>query len=170
MNVYSEDVTEVTTVKIEGAWAPNTRGNIFIALFTTVIARLKLYEALDVLQQRVLYYDTDSVIYKSKPDDEKLPLGKFLGQFTDEISGDFIDEFGSAGPKSYSYRTNANKTECKSKGLKNTHAVREVLNCESMLNHIQLELKDPEESKRQLKTSFGGHGEDLSSELGQASR
>ena len=157
VNVYTEDVLEVTTVKKEGAWAPNTRGNIFIALFTTVIARLKLYEALDVLQQRVLYYDTDSVIYKSKPDDEKLPLGKFLGQFTDEISGDFIDEFGSAGPKSYSYRTNANKTECKSKGLKNTHAVREVLNCESMLNHIQLELKDPEESKRQLKTTVFNH-------------
>ena len=157
VNVYSEDVLEVTTVKKEGAWAPNTRGNIFIALFTTAIARLKLYEALDVLQQRVLYYDTDSVIYKSKPDDEKLPLGKFLGQFTDEIGGDFIDEFGSAGPKSYSYRTNANKTECKSKGLKNTHAVREVLNCESMLNHIQLELKDPEESKRQLKTTVFNH-------------
>ena len=157
VNVYSEDVLEVTTVKKEGAWAPNTRGNIFIALFTTAIASLKLYEALDVLQQRVLYYDTDSVIYKSKPDDEKLPLGKFLGQFTDEIGGDFIDEFGSAGPKSYSYRTNANKTECKSKGLKNTHAVREVLNCESMLNHIQLELKDPEESKRQLKTTVFNH-------------
>ena len=157
VNVYSEDVLEVTTVKKEGAWAPNTRGNIFIALFTTAIARLKLYEALDVLQQRVLYYDTDSVIYKSKPDDEKLPLGKFLGQFTDEIGGDFIDEFGSAGPKSYSYRTNANKTDCKSKGLKNTHAVREVLNCESMLNHIQLELKDPEESKRQLKTTVFNH-------------
>ena len=157
VNVYSEDVLEVTTVKKEGAWAPNTRGNIFIALFTTAIARLKLYEALDVLQQRVLYYDTDSVIYKSKPDDGTLPLGKFLGQFTDEIGGDFIDEFGSARPKSYSYRTNANKTDCKSKGLKNTHAVREVLNCESMLNHIQLELKDPEESKRQLKTTVFNH-------------
>ena len=157
VNVYSEDVLEVTTVKKEGAWAPNTRGNIFIALFTTAIARLKLYEALDVLQQRVLYYDTDSVIYKSKPDDEKLPLGKFLGQFTDEIGGDFIDEFGSAGPKSYSYRTNEGKTECKSKGLKNTHAVREVLNCNSMLNHIQLELKNPEESKRQLKTTVFNH-------------
>ena len=157
VNVYSEDVLEVTTVKKEGAWAPNTRGNIFIALFTTAIARLKLYEALDVLQQRVLYYDTDSVIYKSKPDDEKLPLGKVLGQFTDEIGGDFIDEFGSAGPKSYSYRTNEGKTECKSKGLKNTHAVREVLNCNSMLNHIQLELKNPEESKRQLKTTVFNH-------------
>ena len=157
VNVYSEEVMEVTTVKKEGAWAPNTRGNIFIALFTTAIARLKLYEALDVLQQRVLYYDTDSVIYKSKHGQDRLPLGKFLGQFTDETGGDTIEEFGSAGPKSYSYKTNGGKTECKSKGLKNTHAVRQVLNCGSMLNHIHLELKDPEESKRQLKTTIFNH-------------
>ena len=118
VNVYSEEVMEVTTVKGKGAWAPNTRGNIFIALFTTAIASLKLYEALDVLQQRVLYYDTDSVIYKSKHGQDRLPLGKFLGQFTDETGGDTIEEFGSAGPKSYSYKTNGGKTECKSKGLK----------------------------------------------------
>ena len=116
-----------------------------------------MYEALDVLQQRVLYYDTDSVIYKSKHGQDRLPLGKFLGQFTDETGGDTIEEFGSAGPKSYSYKTNAGKTECKSRGLKNTHAVRQVLNCWSMLNHILLELKDPEESKPQLKTTIFNH-------------
>ena len=154
VNVYSEEVLEVTTVKKEGACAPNVKGNIFIALFTTAIARLKLYEALDELKERVLYYDTDSVIYRSKPEDETLPLGKFLGDFTDETGGDTIEEFGSAGPKSYSYKTSGGKTECKSKGLKNTHAVREVLNCEAMLKHIQLELKDPEERKRQLKTTI----------------
>ena len=157
VNVYSEEVLEVTTVKKEGACAPNVKGNIFIALFTTAIARLKLYEALDELKERVLYYDTDSVIYKSKPEDETLPLGKFLGDFTDETGGDTIEEFGSAGPKSYSYKTSGGKTECKSKGLKNTHVVREVLNCEAMLKHIQLELKDPEERKRQLKTTIFNH-------------
>ena len=157
VNVYSEEVLEVTTVKKEGACAPNVKGNIFIALFTTAIARLKLYEALDELKERVLYYDTDSVISKSKPEDETLPLGKFLGDFTDETGGDTIEEFGSAGPKSYSYKTSGGKTECKSKGLKNTHAVREVLNCEAMLKHIQLELKDPEEHKRQLKTTIFNH-------------
>ena len=30
-------------------------------------ARLKLYEVLDKLQDRVLYYDTDSVIFVSNP-------------------------------------------------------------------------------------------------------
>ncbi|PFX13983.1 putative DNA polymerase [Stylophora pistillata] len=38
--------------------------NVFIAAFTTCQARLKLYESLEVLKERVLYYDTDSVVYK----------------------------------------------------------------------------------------------------------
>ena len=37
--------------------------NIFVAAFTTCWARLRLYEALEQLGERVLYYDTDSVIY-----------------------------------------------------------------------------------------------------------
>lgn len=90
VNVYSEDVLEVTTVKKEGACTPTTKGNIFIALFTTAIARLKLYDALDQLKERVLYYDTDSVIYTTQKGQPLLPLGKFLGEFTDETDGDVI--------------------------------------------------------------------------------
>lgn len=45
--------------------APNL--NIFVACFTTCWARLKLYDALDVLRERVLYYDTDSVLFTQRP-------------------------------------------------------------------------------------------------------
>ncbi|KAK3104555.1 hypothetical protein FSP39_004928 [Pinctada imbricata] len=38
--------------------------NIFLASFTTMWARLRLYEILDVLDRDVLYYDTDSVIFR----------------------------------------------------------------------------------------------------------
>ena len=48
--------------------------NVFIAAFTTSHTRLKLYSALDSLKERMLYYDTDSVIYWCKPGQEKLPL------------------------------------------------------------------------------------------------
>jgi hypothetical protein len=51
---------------------PNAKTNIAIAAFTTAYARLKLYGVLDQLQERVLYYDTDSVIFVSKPDDQNL--------------------------------------------------------------------------------------------------
>ena len=37
--------------------------NIFVACFTTCWARLRLYEAFETLQERVLYFDTDSVIF-----------------------------------------------------------------------------------------------------------
>lgn len=60
----------------------NLQTNIFIATFTTCWARLKLYELLDLLQERVLYHDTDSVIYVSKPNEPEPPLGDYLGQLT----------------------------------------------------------------------------------------
>ena len=55
--------------------------NIFLATFTTCWARLKLYDVLDSLGERVLYYDTDSVIYVSRPGQYDPPLGDYLGKF-----------------------------------------------------------------------------------------
>ena len=65
----------------------DNKTNIFLASFTTCWARLKLYEVLDQLQTRVLYYDTDSVIYTSKVGLPEMPLGDFLGDLTDEELG-----------------------------------------------------------------------------------
>ena len=45
----------------------NNKVNIVIAAFTTAYARLKLYDLLDLLQERVLYYDTDSVVFVHEP-------------------------------------------------------------------------------------------------------
>ena len=59
--------------------------NIFVACFTTCWARLKLYEALEQLQERVLYYDTDSVIYLEEPGQPSPVLGNYLGEFTSEL-------------------------------------------------------------------------------------
>ena len=36
--------------------------NVIVAAFVTVQARLKLYEPLEKLNERVLYFDTDSII------------------------------------------------------------------------------------------------------------
>ena len=77
--------------------------NIVIAAFTTAYARLKLYDLLDLLQERVLYYDTDSVIYVHEPGKPDPPLGNYLGDLTDELNGDYITTFISGGPKNYAY-------------------------------------------------------------------
>ncbi|KYN23135.1 hypothetical protein ALC57_04438 [Trachymyrmex cornetzi] len=61
--------------------------NVVIAAFTTALARLKLYEHLELLNRRVLYYDTDSCIYIStgNPNEYEPRTGNFLGDMTDEL-------------------------------------------------------------------------------------
>ena len=62
--------------------------------------RLKLYKLLEGLCRRVLYYDTDSVIYVSRDGDWEPEIGDFLGELTNEIdSNNHIVAFGSGGPK-----------------------------------------------------------------------
>ena len=47
-------------MKHEDACESGGKTNIFIACFTTALARLKLYAELETLEEQVLYYDTDS--------------------------------------------------------------------------------------------------------------
>ena len=100
--------------------------NIFVAVATTAWARIKLYREMDKLQERVMYCDTDSVIYKrSKNTEENLATGNFLGDMTDELTaGDSIIDFVSGGPKNYGYRTAKGKVVVKVKGF--------TLNCTNL--------------------------------------
>ena len=59
--------------------------NVVIASFTTSHALLKLYSVLEQLDRRVLYFDTDSVIYVSKDGEWEPPMGSYLGDLTDEL-------------------------------------------------------------------------------------
>ncbi|KAJ8933580.1 hypothetical protein NQ318_015967 [Aromia moschata] len=60
--------------------------NVVLAAYTTSQARLKLYSYLEKLDNRVLYHDTDSVIYISSPGGYDVPIGSFLGEMTDELT------------------------------------------------------------------------------------
>ena len=77
----------------------NPSSNPVIAAFVTAHARLQLYSYLEMLQDRVLYYDTDSVIYIERPGTCSPPTGDYLGDMTDELDGGHITEFVSGGPK-----------------------------------------------------------------------
>ena len=81
-------------------------GNVVIAAFTTAHARLKLHGVLEQLNRRVLYFDTDSVIYVSKDSEWEPPTGLYPGELTDELDGGHITIFMSGGPKNYAYETN----------------------------------------------------------------
>ena len=92
--------------------------NVVIAAFVTCQARLHLYSELKKLDRRVLYFDTDSIIFISRPGDYEPILGNYLGQFTNEISeGKYIQEFVSAGPKNYAYKYDNGIKHCTIKGF-----------------------------------------------------
>ena len=82
----------------------SSRTNVVIAAYTTAQARLKLYSYLKPLDKRVLYCDTDSVIFKTSDGEWKPPLGDFLGDLTDETPGNSITHFVTGGPKNYAYK------------------------------------------------------------------
>ena len=125
----SDDVALVQHRPLEGVVRQTHNINVFIGAFTTAHARLELYDLMDKLGDRVLYSDTDSVIFVSRVGDWMPPLGDHLGELTDEIGGgDYITEFCSSGPKSYGYRTAKGKVCMKAKGItlnaRNSQAIR----------------------------------------------
>ena len=141
---------ELVVTKNEDEYQRSLKQNVFIAAFTTSLARLKLYDALDFLGDRVLYYDTDSIIYKTKRGQEKLSLGEVLGEFTDEIDGDVIVEFCSGGAKNYGYLTKKGKTECKVRGFSLNYETKQILNYHTMKENILKELDESQEKARRM--------------------
>ncbi|XP_074115793.1 uncharacterized protein LOC141538310 [Cotesia typhae] len=119
-------------------YSPSDRANVVIAAFTTAQARLKLYNYLDVLNEKVLYYDTDSIIYVSDGKND-LATGDFLGDLTDELEsygkGSYISSFVSGGPKFYSYviKHEGKTSECsKLKGVKINGSTEKLINYNSI--------------------------------------
>ena len=93
-----------------------TQTNVPLASFVTCYARIKLFRVLESLGERILYYDTDSIIFIS---DSTLyakhlhpKLGDYLGDFTDELKGQYITEFVSAGDKNYAKLLSDGSSEC----------------------------------------------------------
>ena len=154
----TDDVLEVVYTMSREAATPSNKVNIFVAAFTTCWARLKLYSYLDILGDRVLYYDTDSVIYRQLPGQTTIPVGDFLGDMTDELDGDdYIVEFCSGGAKNYGYLTKQGKKECKVRGFTLNVRGRASLNYEVMKANILAELDDPLEERRVVRVVNPNH-------------
>ena len=119
--------------------------NVVIAAFCTSWARIKLWTEMNKLGDRVVYHDTDSIIFSVKDCHQYMPpLGKYLGDLTDELSckelgckkveceGHWIVEFVSCGPKNYTYRLNSGEVVCKVRGFSLNYRASQVINFESM--------------------------------------
>ena len=122
--------------------------NVVLAAFTTAHARLKLYEYLQTLDERALYYDTDSVFYVTDLRNEnhiELPVGSMLGELTDELScygqGSYIKTLVSGGPKFYAYEYVKGKDSslgyiCKVKGIRLNFENSDKMNFKSIREMI----------------------------------
>ena len=87
------------------------KGSIVHGGFTTGWARIHLYEKCLLPKGKdVLYFDTDSVIFKREREQPGLPLGDKLGELTDELEpvekdgvmrDVYCAAFVSGGPKNY---------------------------------------------------------------------
>lgn len=147
VNVYCEDKCFLGYTYSNGFLPEMSHVNVFVAAFTTSNARRRLYEALHGLGERVLYFDTDSVVYEyteSNEEEYKPPLGNHLGEWTNELGPDeFITKFVSSGPKSYAYLTNKGDQVVKLKGQTLNHENAQKLNFDSICRLV-LFWADPE--------------------------
>ena len=98
--------------------------NIIIASMCRAYACLKLWKIMNQWGKRVMYHDTDLVIYIFNPGQWKPPIGKYFGNLANELgcheigctgcsTGHWIVEFVSCGAKYYAYRLSTGQVVCK---------------------------------------------------------
>ena len=128
-HIVSEHCIMVTMSDEEEYNEGNGTSNLAIAAFTTSHARLRLLKLLRQLNDRVLYFDTDSIIYIQRPGDWEPPTGSCLGDWDDQLEAGetHIVSFISLGPKCYRYVTNTGRVELKMKGITQNGHTEDIL-------------------------------------------
>jgi hypothetical protein len=161
--IFHNNLCQVLYSKSKDFIEYSNNTNVVIAAFVTSHARLKLYQELIRLNRRVVYFDTDSVIFIDSPAEgraeaggpgaavasqtpEYKPLtGNFLGQLQDELErGDYIVEVCCLGPKSYCFKTFKGKIKIVVKGFTLHTISNEQLNFDS-IKKILLDQNDESE-------------------------
>ena len=139
VEIISENMLLVCKSSVVEHETPHQASNPVIASWVTAQARLKLYEALHLLGDKCLYFDTDSVVYLEDASTPPFPLGDSLGLWTDEIEkGNWITEFVSCGPKNYAYKLDHKPKEktqevCKIRGFTLNSRTSATLNFDSLV-------------------------------------
>ena len=154
IRICTSDVLEIVYTTVDDNAPTSGRTSIFVAAYTTCLARLKLYESLERLGEQVLYFDTDSVIYRWQPGQADIPLGDLLGDMTNELEdGDYITEFVSGGPKNYGYITKSGKVCCKVRGFTLNVRGSAQLNYQVMRQNVLDEIQHPLEERRDVEVT-----------------
>lgn len=133
--------------------------NVAIAAYTTAHGRIVLYKYLDLLQDMVLYFDTDSIIYIERKGGPVVETGDLLGEMTDELKGGYIQTFVSGGAKNYAYKVKkegCDKVEmvCKVKGIRLDYMNSKVINFDTIKELLLSTIETEQEHKIELKNSM----------------
>ena len=100
-----------------------------------------LYNKLDYLNEKVLCFDTDSIIYIDDGT-KNVKTGDMLGDMTDELSGKGITNFVSTGPKSYSSKYGDDDHKSAIKGFTLNHENSSILNYNSMSKIVKKQIRE----------------------------
>ena len=147
-HVLGERVMAVEYTRQAEFLTTDPKTNVTVSAFCSAWARLKLWGAMRALGGRVVYHDTDSLLYAYTPRDPPPTHGSFLGDLTDELAcdkvgcrgcaeGHWIVEFVSCGPKNYAYRLNTGQVTCRVRGFSLDLAASRVVNFESMRGALE---------------------------------
>ncbi|XP_055353302.1 uncharacterized protein LOC129599174 [Paramacrobiotus metropolitanus] len=125
----NEDCLMVTYSKGEDYNEGSNATNVALAAFTTANARLILLDMIERLGDRLMYYDTDSVVFLTRPGDWVPEIGSILGDWDNQlhVGESHIVKFVSCGPKVYSYETDTGRIELKAKGLTQNEYTEDIL-------------------------------------------
>ena len=111
----------------------HSTANVIVGSYVTAYARLELYSILEKLDDRVLYFDTDSCMYIHdhtlwNPSVDNSRLGKW----TDEEPDHKITKFRGLGPKNYAYQlqtiNGSIESKCKVKGITLDYKTSQMVN------------------------------------------
>ena len=121
--------------------------NVIVAAIVSAQARLKLYGPLEKLNERVIYFDTDSIIYHHKPHSwNPTIVNNRLGEWTDEVPNVRTVKFVGMGPKNYGFefvdKDGHRRSTCKVKGLTLDYNKSQVIHLDRMLNWVKGDRKD----------------------------
>lgn len=150
VDIYGDRFVHVNWEDTDSLVEPHACSNVIVGSFVTAQARLKLYDILEKLNERVLYFDTDSIIYEHKPELWNPIIGDRLGEWTDEVPDARIVKFVGMGPKNYGYeyveKDGTRKSTCKVKGLTLDYNTSQLIHFYRMLEWSKSDSKDFQET------------------------
>jgi hypothetical protein len=159
--MLNEETMFVGWKYVDDCWAHQGNTNTIIAAFVTCYARLELLAKLEEIESvrpgRVLYFDTDSIIFEHRSGDRAVATGDYLGELTDEVAKDYgteakCIEFVSGGPKNYATKirlpNGSEKVSIKAKGITLNQETEERITFSEMKRLVVLYI-DPENLRHQ---------------------